>query len=196
MSYPLRLCAPGLTYHTMSRCIEGKNLMKSRKIKDLLISVIAMAQEKYSFELCAYTIIDNHFHFVIRTLDDGPSISRIMQFIKSQMAQRYNRIMNRTGPFWNERFADSIVELSEHPSFYYNDLLWYLAFNAVKKGYVTDPRDYPYSSIRAYLEKDYVSPVPITLHQYYMRLGESFEERVQKLLLYEEHFRKSRSWCG
>ncbi len=189
-----RFCAPWLTYHTMSRCIEDNNLMKSKKIKDLFISVIAMAQEKYSFELIAYTIIDNHFHIIIRTIKDGPTISRIMQFIKSQIAQRYNRAMNRTGPFWNERFSDSIIEFSHNPYFYLFYLLWYLAFNAVRRGYVTDPRDYHYSTIRAYLEKTYESPLSITLHQYFTELGNSFEECVRKFLLYEEYYRKRIAW--
>lgn len=190
MAKPPRFCAPRLTYHVMSRCIDSRNAMKSTKVKDLLISVIAMAQDKYVFELIAYTIIDNHFHFVIRTLDNGETISRIMQFIKSQMAQRYNRLMNRTGPFWNERFSDSIIEFSRHPLFYLLYLLWYLAFNAVRKGYVSDPRNYVYSSIRAYLEKDYVSPVTITLHHYFTSLGDTFEECVQQFLYYEDMYRK------
>jgi REP element-mobilizing transposase RayT len=168
--------------------------MKSKKIKEVLLTVVAMAQEKYHFELAAYTIIDNHFHFIIRTLEDGPTISRIMQFIKSQVAQRYNRAMNRIGPFWNERFSDSIIDLSENPSVYFFYLLCYLAYNAVRKGYVADPRDYDYSSIRAYLEKDYCSPVVITLHQYFIQLGSSFDERARRLLLYEDHYRKRIAW--
>ena len=87
--------------------------MNDPLIKDLLIDVLVMAQNKYSFEIIYYTIMDNHFHFIFRTIEDGETVSRIMQFIKSQFARRYNRKMNRTGPFWNERFKDSIIEYRE-----------------------------------------------------------------------------------
>jgi putative transposase len=185
-----RICLPEHTYHTMSRCIEGKHLMSSEEMKDLMLHVINMALEKYKFELIFYTLMDNHFHFLIRTLKEGASISRIMQFIKAQFARRYNRMMNRIGPFWNERFRDSIIEFTSNPVSAFFIILFYIAFNPVKSKIVTDPRDYSYSSIMCYLSENYVTPVKITLHRYFLQLGDVFAERKKKLLEYEEIYRK------
>ncbi len=190
MARPPRICRPGLSYHVMSRCIEKKNALRPRSVKDLMMRVVSLALDKYRFELVSYAIMDNHVHFTIRTLEEGPSISRIMQFIKSQFAQRYNRAYNRTGPFWNERFTDSIIDHASNPERYLLWLIWYLAYNPVRKGYAGDPRQYSYSSIRAYIDQNYVSPVPITLHSYFMNLGQTFHERVKRFLLYEEAYRK------
>jgi REP element-mobilizing transposase RayT len=159
-------------------------------MKDLMQDVLTQALEKYDFELVSYSIMDNHFHFNIKTMKDGETISRIMQFIKSQFARRYNRMMDRTGPFWNERFTNLIIEQTPNPVQTFWNVFFYVGYNPVKSRYVTDPRQYPYGSFRSYVDKEYVSPVPITLSEYFLKLGDTFEERVKRLLEYEELYRK------
>ncbi|MBN2158668.1 MAG: transposase [Spirochaetes bacterium] len=185
-----RICISGATYHTTSRCIEKKHLMKLDKMKELMNYVLNMAQEKYKFELNNHTIMDNHFHFYITTLPDGENISRIMQFIKSQYARRYNRMTNRIGPFWNERFSDTIIELTSNPFYNFFYILFYIAYNPVRSHHVSDPRDYTYSGFKCYFDETYIPAVKITLHKYFLSLGNNFDERVKKLLEYEENFKK------
>ena len=98
--------------------------------------------------------------------------------------------MGRIGPFWNERFGDTIIENAKDPEFLFHWIVLYIAYNSVRKGYVNDPRDYEYSSINFYLEKDYEPPVKLTRHEYFENLGNTFEERVKKFLIYEEIYRK------
>jgi putative transposase len=190
MSNPKRKCGPNLTYHTCSRCIDKSNMMKPDKMKDLMIKVMNMALEKYKFEFLSYVIMNNHFHFYIRTLEEGPSISRIMQFIKSQYAIRYNKMMNRTGPFWNERFGDTIIEESDDPEITFNYINCYIINNPVRANYVSDARDYKYGCIHFYLNEYYEPPVKLSFHKYYLNLGSTFKERLKKFLDYENMFRK------
>jgi len=190
MSQKLRTRLPGVTYHAASRCIDKKPLMKSAFMKDLMLKVLNLALTKYSFELCAYAIMDNHFHFLIRTIHGGADISHIMQFIKAQYARRYNRIMKRTGPFWNERFSDKIIESADNPIEAFNNTLLYMAYNPVRSGYVQDPRDYKFSSFNSYLNENYNSPVGITIHHIFFNFGNSFKECVNILLDLECLYRK------
>lgn len=189
MSRNGRIRLPGLTYHVMSRCIEKKPLMKHKYLKDLMLSVLNQALEKYVFELSSFTIMDNHFHFLIRTVAGGEDISRIMQFIKSQYARKYNKIMNRTGPFWNERFSDRIIEYAEDPILAFNNVIQYMAENPVRSGYVKDSRGYKYSSYRCYIEENYQPPVKITLHPFFLGLGSNFKECAQAILDFEESYK-------
>ncbi|MFC1671493.1 transposase, partial [Spirochaetota bacterium] len=175
MSNKPRVCKPNLTYHVFSRCVDNKNLMKHKHMKDLMLSVINMALKKYKFNLSSYIILDNHFHFFIKTVKDGATISIIMQFIKSQYARKYNKRMNRIGPFWNERFGDTIIENTKEPEFLFHWITLYIAYNSVRKGYVNDPRDYKYCSINFYLDKEYKPPVKITRHKYFENLGNTFD---------------------
>jgi REP-associated tyrosine transposase len=190
MARKLRIYLEDATYHTVSRCIEKKALMHHNKVKDLMIYVLNITLEKYDFDLIEYVIMDNHFHFCIKIKRNGENISRIMQFIKSQFARRYNRMMNRTGPFWNERFSDTIIELNRDPRTLFFLIFEYIGFNPVRCCYVNDPREYKYSSYRCYIDENYNSPVKITLHEYFLELGNTFKERVMKFLEYEESYRK------
>ncbi len=190
MSRQKRRIIENATYHTRSRCIEKKLLMKPKRIKELMHGVLNMSLNKYSFELVGYTIMDNHFHFYITVVNGGENISRIMQFIKSRFAQGYNRMMGRIGPFWNERFSDIIIDLHSEPQVLFHHILWHIGYNPVRSKNVKDPRDYKFSSIRCYLEEDFVPPVRITLHKYFLQLGTTFHDRVKKLLEYEEIYIK------
>jgi putative transposase len=190
MPRELRICLPDTTNHVTSRCIDNKFLMRPNRMKDLMREVLVLTLEKYDFELVSYSLMDNHFHFIIKTLKDGETISRIMQFIKSQYARRYNRMMDRIGPFWNERFTNLIIERAANPVQTFWFVFMYVGYNPVKSKYVNDPRDYTFSSFKAYVDKDYVPPVPITLSEYFIKLGDSFEEQVKKLVEFEEQYRK------
>lgn len=182
MGRTLREQVTGATYHVYSRCIDKQNLMNDDKMKDLFLQVVKETQENFEFELNAFEILDNHFHFIIRILNDKDTISKIMQRIKSVFAKRYNYLHGRSGPFWNERFGSSIVEKVNLPMFYLLFLILYLANNSVKKGIVKDPRKYKYSSINSYLDQNHKGPLKITLHYYFMMLGNNFEERKTKFL--------------
>jgi len=157
-------------------------MMKRDYIKNLMLTIIAMAQEKYTFDLISYVIMDNHFHFIIRTVENGAPISRIMQFIKAQFAQRYNKKMNRNGPFWNERYGDTNIEEQEFPEESFNYINSYIINNPVKANYVNNARDYKYSCIHFYIDENYIPPVKLTFHEYYLRLGTSFRQRADRFL--------------
>jgi putative transposase len=184
MPNKIRRCEPNLTYHTYSRCINKDRMMRHDRMKKLMFDVIILAQRKYKFELISYVLMSNHFHFMIRTIDGGAPISSIMQLIKSQYAMRYNKIVGRCGPFWNERYGDTIIEEQEDPEDAFNSINSYIINNPVRAGYVSDSRDYKYTSIHFYLDENFSPPVRLTFHQYYMKLGTSFRERAERFLEY------------
>jgi REP element-mobilizing transposase RayT len=77
-----------------------------------------MCQEEYVFELIAAEIVANHIHLIIRICEDKETISHIMQYIKARIAEKYNRAMNKTGAFWNERFGSTVIEEADNPEGY------------------------------------------------------------------------------
>lgn len=179
-----------VTYHVFSRCINSQKLMGNPFFKELFLESIKLTQEKYDFHLLNYIILDNHFHLIIKTLPHGATISRIMQLLKSNFARKYNRIMNRTGPFWDSRYGDKIIENSVDPEEYCLYLQWYCAFNSVRHKLVVDPCKYAFSGIMHYLVENYKSQLTITLSEYFINLGKTFQDRVQAFLKYEDMYRK------
>ncbi len=190
MAWPLRKCLPEVTYHCYSRCIELRNLLSPDFVKDIAAEAINRALDKYDFELIQVEFVENHFHLIIRTKEHGETISRIMQYIKARITEGYNRKMGRTGTLWNERFRCTIVEESDNPERYFFYLMWYIAYNPVRKGVMKNPRESKHGTIRAYLEEGFVSTIRITLHYYFINLGYSFEERAKRFLEYEDIYLK------
>lgn len=190
MSRPLRTILQGVTYHCYTRCHGKRNLFNRPKVKKFLADAINQCHEKYEFELVAAEPVDNHIHLVIHTLENQENISRIMQYIKARVAEKYNRDKGETGAFWNERYGCTIIEHSDDPETYLLNLLWYIGFNPVRKRLSVDPRKNDFGFINCYLDKNFKCQVRITLHKFFTGLAESFDECVNRFLLYEESYRK------
>ena len=188
MARQLRTILQEATYHCYSKCHDNQNFFLTEAGKQFLVKAIQMCQGKYTFELNGIEVVDNHIHLVIRTLNDGETISRIMQYIKARTGEQYNKSFHRKGAFWIGRFGCRIVEESDIPEFYLFWLLWYVAYNPVKKGLCSDPRKSYIGFINCYLIEGYQLPIKITLHPYFCRLGNTFDECVEKFLLYEEAY--------
>ena len=182
MARKARLVWQNATYHITSRCAGKKPLMKSPEMKEIFIHAIQKTQKKYKFQVIQYVIMDNHFHLIIKTLKDGDTISIIMQFLKSQYARMYHKANDTCGPFWNERFKDKIIEDQDNPVAAFHNINNYIMYNPVKADYVSNPREYKYGCIHFYLDEDYNSPVKLTTHKYFLRLGKKFNTRTKKFI--------------
>lgn len=195
MPKPPREIIQGVTYHCYTRCHGKKNLFHSSYVRKYFIDAIAMCQEKYEFELVAAEPVGNHIHLIIKTVENRETISSIMQYIKARIAEKYNRSTGETGSFWNERFGSAIIEKSDNPEQYLLWLLWYIGYNPVRKGLSRDPRDNFVGFINCYLIKNYNTPIRITIHEYFLNLGNTFEECVAKFLWYEDAYLKRLALC-
>jgi REP element-mobilizing transposase RayT len=195
MPKPLREIIQGVTYHCYTRCHGKKNLFHSSYVRKYFIDAITMCQEKYEFELVAAEPVGNHIHLIIKTVENRETISSIMQYIKARIAEKYNRSTGETGSFWNERFGSTIIEKSENPDQYLLWLLWYIGYNPVRKGLSRDPRDNFIGFINCYLTKNHNTSIRITIHEYFLNLGNTFEECVNKFLWYEDAYLKRLALC-
>lgn len=195
MGRPRRNQDHNLTRHIYSRFINGEKLMEDNEYKKLMQQVIDETQEKYKFELISFEILDNHVHFMIKTLEGCEIISKIMQRIKSVFARRLNKSLKRMGPVWNERYKDVIAEFTNEPVKYILNLLWYLAYNSFRKGFCLDPRDYSYGAINHYLHENYQGKLKVSLAKEFLALGRTFAERVKVFLTYEQDYITRLSFC-
>jgi len=180
----------GITYHCFTRCHGKRDLLKSKYSGKYFLEAVKMCQDKYCFELIAAETVSNHIHLIIKTIENEETISRIMQYIKARIAEKYNRATGETGAFWNERFGSTIIEESDNPEDYLLWLLWYIGYNPVRKGLSRNPRNNFIGFINMYLTKEYHMEIKITLHDYFLRLGNNFEDRVERFLFYEEAYLK------
>ncbi|MBN1501366.1 MAG: transposase [Spirochaetes bacterium] len=178
-----------ITSHVYSRCINGSSFLENSWYKNMLIDIFCYAKKKIPFELHALTILDNHFHALITTANDAKILPDIMFKIKKKFTVNYNKSNNRIGTLWNERYGRKYVETADNPETYLLSLLWYLAFNPIRKNYTDVPGKYKFDSINYYLINNYHDNMPISMHNYYLSLSKNPEERIKIFKEYGEKYK-------
>lgn len=162
-------------YHVISRtALDGFPFGDIEK--DKFVSILKRFSRLYFVEVFGYTILDNHFHLLIKMIPghtytdedirqrfiayhgddtnfpvgniDGlrgkySSLSEFVKDIKQTFSRYYNKLHNRRGTLWGERFKSVIVQQGETVI----NCLAYIDLNSVRAGIVKRPDDYRWSSI-------------------------------------------------
>jgi putative DNA methylase len=95
--------------------------------------------KKYTLQ--AWVIMPNHVH-VLMTPDKNTTVSTILHSWKGYTAREANRILGRTGRFWQPDYFDRFVRDDEH----FFKLIQYIQNNPVKAGLCSSPEECPHSS--------------------------------------------------
>jgi REP element-mobilizing transposase RayT len=102
-----------------------------------MLLVLADAKAKFGFRLANFCIMPTHIHLLIIPRK-GTSLSKIMQWIKTHSAKRWNTIHGSTDHLWGDRFFARIVK---EPRDYFK-VMDYINQNPVKAGLALNPEDW------------------------------------------------------
>ncbi|MGH1435988.1 MAG: transposase [Lewinella sp.] len=135
---------------------SGPFFLQEKAIAQLVIERI----EEYDtqlYDLLSYCIMPNHVHLLIDTqiqlADDGSipgdyvQLQDIMRLIKGGTATAANRLLNRSGPFWESESYDHWVR-NEDSLF---RIIAYIMENPCKANFVKRWQDWPYSYAKGYM---------------------------------------------
>ncbi len=145
MSRPLRLRAPNLTFHVMSRGNARMPIYRDAVDHERFLELLAEAVQRWSLQCWAFCLMPNHYHLVVRTADD--SLSAAMRHVNGVYAQWWNRRHQRVGHVTQGRFKAQVVQ--EHR--YLVAVCRYVLLNPVRAGLVAEPAAWPWSSCAATL---------------------------------------------
>lgn len=117
---------------------------------DVFWEAIGHTRAKITFNIKAWVILPDHFHFIIDPIQSD--ISKIMKGIKLKFFGLYrSKYGLMRGAVWQKRFWDHIIrdedDLKKH--------LDYIHYNPVKHGLTRSPFKYKHSSIHDYLAEGY-----------------------------------------
>ena len=117
---------------------------------DLLWQAMQSMKTKFPFKLMACAVLPDHLHMLI---DPGEQdLSELIRRIKLSFSANYRRRTGiRGGRVWQYRFWDHIIRDPDDM----NRHIDYIHYNPVKHGLVTDPFEYPHSSMHEYYERGY-----------------------------------------
>ncbi len=120
---------------------------------DLLWKVTREVQKNKPFDLLAYVVMPDHFHWLIVLPESRPNFSEIMQKIKWTFTLEYKQMHKINDPvkIWQRGFWDHVIrnedDLAKH--------LDYIHWNPVKHGLAEKPEGWRESSFSSWIEKGY-----------------------------------------
>ena len=90
-----------------------------------------------------YRLMPNHVHLVVGIASEAPPLIKTLQRLKSYTATQANRLLGRSGTFWQAESYDHVVRNGEMER-----IVAYVLENPVKAGLVDDWQQWPHSYVR------------------------------------------------
>ncbi|AFH48909.1 Hypothetical protein IALB_1198 [Ignavibacterium album JCM 16511] len=125
----------------------GEKYLNNVKCAEIVKSTLHYPDGK-DYKLICYCIMPNHFHFVIGLLPKNKGISKIMQSIKRISARDCNKVLNRSGAFWQDESFDRWVRDDKELYF----VIRYVLLNPMSAGLVDNWYDWEHT----YCHSDYL----------------------------------------
>jgi putative transposase len=142
-------------------CYRRAPLLGTERSRHLFLKILSEVRERYDFALLGYVVMPEHIHLLISEPNVG-NPSTVMQVLKQSVSRTMHRRRRRTRseqkclweeapvrkyqPLWQRRFYDFNVWSDKKK----NEKINYMHFNPVKRGLVTHPKDWLWSSYSFY----------------------------------------------
>lgn len=130
-------------FHVMTQGINKKYIFDKPEEIKFYIKIMYELLKEHNLKIIAYCIMNNHAHMLINC-ENISELSKYMQRLNSKYAVYYNKIHNRVGYVFRDRFKSEGIYTEKQ---FYN-CIKYIYDNPVKAGICNRPEDYPYSNYK------------------------------------------------
>jgi len=96
--------------HVMSRGNGGEILFRDDTDRRRFLGLLSELPERFSVQIHAYVLMNNHYHLLIRCLE--PNLSEAIRWLQVSYASRFNWAHRRRGHVFQGRFK-SVLLLKE-----------------------------------------------------------------------------------
>ena len=129
-------------------CYQRLPLLDSAGSRNIFVQILGEVRDRHGFALAGYVVMPEHIHLLISEPVKGTP-STVLQVLK-QRVSRLNRADHCLTQFWQPRFYDFNVWSQKKKV----EKLQYMHMNPVKRGLVSHPKDWPWSSFACYASRD------------------------------------------
>ena len=151
---PGRLISPPGTYFVTFSTWQRRRLFVVENYVRLLLQTIYRYRREGCYQLHSFVVMPEHVHLLVSESERG-DLSTVMQAIKQGYTRRVLAHLGRSHAdvsandhhIWQRRFYDFAVWTAEKR----NEKLHYIHQNPVKRGLVSKPEEWRWSSARYYL---------------------------------------------
>lgn len=136
-------------FHVMVQGIAKEKIFQKEEFKRKYLKLIKNIFDEYKgLELLVYCMMDNHAHLLIYT-KDNTNLSKAMGRTNSRYALYYNKVNNRVGYVFRNRYNSKPI-MDREQLFH---TISYIHKNPVKAGIVSKMEDYSNSSYSFYKKR-------------------------------------------
>ncbi len=118
----------------------GKCYLKDERVATMVQNSL-LFHDGERYRLSSWVVMPNHLHF-LATPCAGIELSDIQHSLKSYTAHEANKILRRTGQFWQVEAFDRFIRNDDH----YIKTIAYIENNPVKAGLCRVAEEWPFSS--------------------------------------------------
>lgn len=131
----------------LDKAESGPTWLKNRKVAQIVCESIHH-RDQNEYDLYAYCVMPNHIHLVFKLLNNSKIIegvkypvTKLLQGLKKYTAHECNKVLDRTGQFWQHESFDRVVRDTDE----LENTIRYVLHNPVKAKLVKYWKDWPYS---------------------------------------------------
>ena len=137
--------AEALHFITFS-CFHRLPMLEAPGPKDAIEAVLEETRARHQARIYAYVLMPEHVHLLI----NEPATILVAQFLKVLKQTTSRRLRGDRERFWQDRYFDRNIRGESARS----EVIRYIHRNPVKRGLVTLPEQYRWSSFRHYATGD------------------------------------------
>ena len=164
MARPLRLEHAGAIWHVHNRGNNFGDIFFSDEDRILFLELLGEATRRFHWVVIQYSLMTNHYHLLLETPEQAPTLSRGMKWLAQTFVQRINKRHGRVGSLFQGRFKAHLIEDGVHLL----EVIRYIANNPVAAGLVNHAEEWPWGSHRALAGyepmKEWMSSDPVLAH--------------------------------
>jgi putative transposase len=155
-----RILRKNASYHVVSNINRFETAFENDIFKEMFLTVLVQAKDKYKFFIRNFCIMPNHIHFIIQPTGND-KLPEIMRWILSVFAKRYNKVNNLKGHLFLDRYKSKIIE----DILQFVNTFNYISNNPIKAKIVKSATSYKYGGFYFLINKiyDIIKPFELKL---------------------------------
>ncbi|MEH1951993.1 MAG: transposase [Nostoc sp.] len=103
----------GYSDRVTTRCNNREFKLTRHECRQVFVYALKKALAKFQFKLYALCIMSNHVHYLLEPAQPN-DLPKIMHWINWYTAMCFNRMLNRTGHFWEKRYHSTGFDKSDY----------------------------------------------------------------------------------
>ena len=126
------------TYMITICCAQHARLINQDRIATMILNSLCQLTNTFKFRVILYCLMPDHIHLLLEGHPDS-DLLQFVKYFKQITAFRYKQIFKER--LWQRSYFDHVLRKEES----LERLADYILHNPVRRGLVSDYRDYPYT---------------------------------------------------